>query len=341
MENMTLTDCYVIKYVKRQSLPSIHLSTIQLSLFTVYLKAKTIFKHFFTYRIASRSSKFMLNIVAVVVVNRKKEATRKLTTCWTSADCARPCGHCGTGSVCISEVVLDCNLVYFEFTCFTIFQLLPHQLPSPLSEYFCFCKQLCAVLSRLLCDLLPALLIPFPGTNLLPAIKTELWGCREIKSGQIFWSTLCFSCCWQITVYLSQAFLFHLILNAFKPRALMSSNTFNPSCWITNPGSNNEGVMEAKPMVVNPKLVKELGVFKGLKANVCSQRFNHDLSGTSVTSKRGNIYRKSLSHLKKEYLRTQRELTGQGKGWIWKLGHWATGWMNKGMTQSEVETRLI
>lgn len=58
-------------------------------------------------------------------------------------------------------------------------------------EYFCFCKQLCAVLSRPLCDLLPALLIPFPGTN-LPSIKSELWGCREIKSGQIFWSTLFF-----------------------------------------------------------------------------------------------------------------------------------------------------
>ena len=67
-------------------------------------------------------------------------------------------------------------------------------------------------------------------------------------------------------------------------------------------------------MVVNSKLVKEPGAFNDLKAKVCSQRFNHDLSGTSVTSKRGNIYRKSLSHLKKEYLRTQKELTGQGKG---------------------------
>ena len=177
IENMTPTDCYAIKYVKRQSLSGIHSCTIQLSLFTVYLKAKSIFNHFFSYRIVSRSSKFMLNIVAAVVVKRKKEATRgggeKLTTSGTSADCARPCGHCGTDSVHISEVVLDCNLMYFEFICFTIFQLLPHQLPSPQSEYFCFCKQLYAILSRLLCDLLPALLIPLPGTNLLRGIKTE------------------------------------------------------------------------------------------------------------------------------------------------------------------------
>lgn len=95
-----------------------------------------------------------------------------------------------------------------------------------ISEYFCFCKQLSAVLSRLLCDCLTDLLIPLPGTNLLSGIKTESWGCREIKSGQIFWSTLYFACCWQIAVYLSQTF--YSILNAFKPCALMSSNTFNP-----------------------------------------------------------------------------------------------------------------
>lgn len=155
----------------------------------------------------------MLNIVAAVVVYRKKEAPggagENLTTCWTSAGCARLCGHCGADSMSISEVVLDCNLVYFEFTCFTIFQLFPHQLPSSQSDYFCFCKQLSAVLSRHLCDCSPALLISLPGTNLLPGIKTESWGCREIKSGQIFSSTLCFACCWQIAVYLSQTFLFH------------------------------------------------------------------------------------------------------------------------------------
>lgn len=131
---MTPKDCYAIKYGERQSLPGIHSSTIQLSLFTVYLKVKNIFNQFLSYRIVSHSSKFMLNIVAAVV-NRKKEATRgggeKLTTCWTSAVCARPCGHCGTESAHISEFVLDYRLMYFEFICFTIFQLLPHQLPSP------------------------------------------------------------------------------------------------------------------------------------------------------------------------------------------------------------------
>lgn len=75
IENMTPTDCYAIKYAERQSLPGIHSSTIQLSLFTVYLKVKNIFNQFFSYRIVSHSSKFMLNIVAAVV-NRKKEATR-------------------------------------------------------------------------------------------------------------------------------------------------------------------------------------------------------------------------------------------------------------------------
>lgn len=46
IENMTPTDCYAIKYVKRQSLPSIHSSPTQLSLFTAYLKEKYIFNFF-------------------------------------------------------------------------------------------------------------------------------------------------------------------------------------------------------------------------------------------------------------------------------------------------------
>lgn len=74
--------------------------------------------------------------------------------------------------------------------------------------------------------------------------------------------------------------------------------------------------MEAKPVVVNPKLVKELGVFSGLKANVCSQRFNRDLSsGTSVTSKKGKYLHKVLKPSQKIIFNNrERELMGQGKG---------------------------
>lgn len=52
IENMTPTDCYAIKYIKRQSLPCIHSSPTQLSLFTAYLKEKDIF-NFVIYTIVS------------------------------------------------------------------------------------------------------------------------------------------------------------------------------------------------------------------------------------------------------------------------------------------------
>lgn len=134
----------------------------------------------------------MLNVGAATAVNTKEEAARgareSLAACWTSAGWARGCGRCGAGGGHVSAVGLDCCLMGSEFTCFTIFQLLPRQLPSSQSECFCFCEQLCAVLSRLL----PTLLIPLPETSLLPGIKTESRGCREIKSGHIFCSMLLF-----------------------------------------------------------------------------------------------------------------------------------------------------
>lgn len=191
---MTLTDCYVIKYIKRQSLPCFHSSPTQLSLFTAYLKEKDIF-NFVIYTIVSHKLQVYARVAAAVVKGKGLlwDKVVQEWLCWSPADCAGMCWHWGTDTGSVSELVLDCSLMHFGFTSFAFYQLLPQQLPSPQSEYFWFWKQLLVVPSRLFCDLLPALLIPFPRTN---QNKKRVTGTQTDKSSQIFWSTLYYSCCW-------------------------------------------------------------------------------------------------------------------------------------------------
>lgn len=162
-----------------------------------------------------------------------------------------------------------------------------------ISEYFCFCKQLSAVLAWLLAR------PPYSPPRNKPPLWHKNWVMR-LQRDQI-WPTLlvhslfCLlltDCC----VLISDIFIPYLMLSSLVHwwaqtllTLLLNYKSWKQS-WGWNGGKTNDG---------KSKSVKEPGVFKGLKSNVCTQKLNHNLSGTSVISKRRNICKKSLSHLKK------------------------------------------
>lgn len=90
IENMTPTDCYAIKYIKRQSLPCIHSSPTQLSLFTADLKGKDIF-NFVIYTIVSHKLQVYAKQLLLLCLREKGYYEAGW---WRSVSVLEPCRLC-------------------------------------------------------------------------------------------------------------------------------------------------------------------------------------------------------------------------------------------------------
>lgn len=107
-------------------------------------------------------------------------------------------------------------------------------------------------------------------------------------------------------MYLSGAFLFYFILNTFPPYSLMCSNTLALSCVFTNSGSNHEGGMEAKPVVVNPSLRKHLECWRNWRQMFVVKDSAITYLTVQSPQKGKKNYRKYLSHLKQEIFKSSQ-----------------------------------